>query len=252
LVIFTDGDVGMRTAVASTFGPSTTHLLCNYHIYTNFFKHIRKLFGADMSGWRAVVSMFWTVAKKSDHRSRSTFDADFGALTTAVEASTCLKDKRGVNTKERGLAFEWLATLCSRREQWAARWTWAHLTLDVHSTQRAEAIHSALAHIIANSDKLQKLLDKLDLFEQNSNMLKFKKAERLALVQVGTVLRARATRGAAPATRARARSFARARSASSPGTARHSSLQITITFSTRVHAVLLSIRPRRMSPGPTS
>lgn len=188
-VIFTDGDVGMRTAIATTFGQSTAHLLCIYHIYTNFFKHIRKLFGADKSGWRSAVSMFWTIAKKSDLRSRSAFDGEFAELVSAVEASTCLKDSKGENTKDRRLALEWLTTLGTRREQWAARWTWAVLTLDVHSTQRAEATHSALAHIIANSDKLQKLLDKLNLFEQNSSMLKFKKAERLALIQVGPALR---------------------------------------------------------------
>lgn len=211
-VIFTDGDVGMRTAIATTFGQSTAHLLCIYHIYTNFFKHIRKLFGADKSGWRSAVSMFWTIAKKSDLRSRSAFDGEFAELVSAVEASTCLKDSKGENTKDRRLALEWLTTLGTRREQWAARWTWAVLTLDVHSTQRAEATHSALAHIIANSDKLQKLLDKLNLFEQNSSMLKFKKAERLALIQVGPALRPHGRARECAAERARARAgCARAR-----------------------------------------
>jgi hypothetical protein len=202
----------MRTAIATTFGQSTAHLLCIYHIYTNFFKHIRKLFGADKSGWRSAVSMFWTIAKKSDLRSRSAFDGEFAELVSAVEASTCLKDSKGENTKDRRLALEWLTTLGTRREQWAARWTWAVLTLDVHSTQRAEATHSALAHIIANSDKLQKLLDKLNLFEQNSSMLKFKKAERLALIQVGPALRPHGRARECAAERARARAgCARAR-----------------------------------------
>jgi hypothetical protein len=142
---------------------------------------------------------------RKEVRPPEAFDGEFAELVSAVEASTCLKDSKGENTKDRRLALEWLTTLSTRREQWAARWTWAVLTLDVHSTQRAEATHSALAHIIANSDKLQKLLDKLNLFEQNSSMLKFKKAERLALIQVGPALRPHGRARECAAERARAR-----------------------------------------------
>jgi hypothetical protein len=63
------------------------------------------------------------------------------------------------------LALEWLKQLGARAPKWAALWTYAHLTLDIHSTQRAEAIHSALCHIILASDKLAKVLEKLADFE---------------------------------------------------------------------------------------
>ena len=39
----------------------------------------------------------------------------------------------------------WLSSLLSRKEQWAACYTWRHKTYGIHSTQRAEAIHSAIA-----------------------------------------------------------------------------------------------------------
>mmetsp|Transcript_35397 Transcript_35397/g.88112 ORF Transcript_35397/g.88112 Transcript_35397/m.88112 type:complete len:113 (+) Transcript_35397:274-612(+) len=112
---------------------------------------MRKLFGSDKAAWRAFVDMFWRIAKRSDLLSCADFEAEFADLTALARATTCCDEK----TRE--LAFEWLAALGERREQWAARFTWKHLTLDVHSTQRAEAIHSALQHIISSSDKINKL-----------------------------------------------------------------------------------------------
>ena len=35
-------------------------------------------------------------------------------------------------------ALRWLQNLKGRKEQWAARYTWRHPTLGVHSTQRSE------------------------------------------------------------------------------------------------------------------
>ena len=99
-------------------------------------------------------------------------------MTLANESTAML------NSKERSNALVWLATLGDRAEKWAYRHTWQYLTLDVHSTQRAEAIHSALATIIANSDKLNRLLDKLTSFQHNSDLVKHRKQERIALVQV--------------------------------------------------------------------
>lgn len=40
--------------------------------------------------------------------------------------------------------LKWLESLRARKEQWAACYTWRHRTFGIHSTQRAEAIHSAI------------------------------------------------------------------------------------------------------------
>ncbi|KAJ1617510.1 hypothetical protein T492DRAFT_1099396, partial [Pavlovales sp. CCMP2436] len=105
------------------------------------------------------------------------FATEWAELTTLALASTCC------DQKTRQLAFKWLRALGTRALRWAARWTWEHLTLDVHSTQRAEAIHSALCNIISASDKLAKLLEKLSEFESNRVMRKFIAAHRRVLVQ---------------------------------------------------------------------
>ncbi|KAJ1616274.1 hypothetical protein T492DRAFT_1107784, partial [Pavlovales sp. CCMP2436] len=102
---------------------------------------------------------------------------EWAELTTLAQASTHCDEKT------RTLAFEWLRVLGTRSERFCARWTWAHLTLDVHSTQRADAIHSAFFEIISASDKLAKLLEKLSEFEKIRFVRKFISAHRRVLTQ---------------------------------------------------------------------
>ena len=100
-VIFTDGDVGMAGAIAAVFGADgTVHLLCLYHVYTNLFGHLRKLFGADTVAWRAFVDMFWRIAKRSDKLTIPKFEAEWARLTALATAST------GSDEKTRKLALE--------------------------------------------------------------------------------------------------------------------------------------------------
>ncbi|KAJ1641045.1 hypothetical protein T492DRAFT_922217, partial [Pavlovales sp. CCMP2436] len=68
-----DGDPGMHSAIALIFGDGTVHLFCLYHIYTNLFKHMSKLFGADRTAWHAFVNRFWRIAKLSDSGTRANF-----------------------------------------------------------------------------------------------------------------------------------------------------------------------------------
>jgi hypothetical protein len=72
----------------------------------------------------------------SRHFSR--FEAEWAEQTALASASTCAAEN------VRTLTLEWLKQLGARAPKWAARWTYAHLTLDIHCTQRAKAIHSAL------------------------------------------------------------------------------------------------------------
>ena len=177
-VIFTDGDVGMAGAIETVFSKAgTVHLLCVYHIYTNVYKHMHGLI-RDKKEWRTFVSKFWSIAKKTDIRSVDDFHRDWVALTNLATGS------RGGSDDERRKALKWLANLGTRASKWAARWTWQKLTLGIHSTQRAEALHSAFSHIIRNSDNLATLFDKLERFEDNQAIVKQMKNERVALVHV--------------------------------------------------------------------
>ena len=46
IVFFTDSDIAMAIAVRSTW-PDTIHLLCTFHIWKNFYKHIHPLFNGN-------------------------------------------------------------------------------------------------------------------------------------------------------------------------------------------------------------
>ena len=60
----------------------------------------------------------------------------------------------------------------TREKQWASRWTWQHLTLSAHSTQRSESIHSTIKQFLNALTLLTHLANKIDenritLSEQN-------------------------------------------------------------------------------------
>jgi hypothetical protein len=176
--IFTDGDVGMALAIVEVWGSRTVHLLCLYHIYTNLFAHMRKLFGANKAAWRTFISKFWAIATQSDIRTRGNFPAEWQEFTRlALETEACGEDVRH-------LALDWLRKLGERREKWAARWTWQYPTLDIHSTQRAEAIHSALAHILHAGDSLCMLRLKLEDYHSHKAVRDHMAATRRMMTQV--------------------------------------------------------------------
>ena len=51
-----------------------------------------------------------------------------------------------------------------RRERWAARWTWGVFTMNIHSTQRIEAVHGAVSNILGANMLLTVLLPKLEAY----------------------------------------------------------------------------------------
>ena len=79
--------------------------------------------------------------------------------------------------------LEWLESLYDKREQWAARWTWDHLTLGVDSTQRAEAVHSAVALFLKANMPLTKLYTLLAHYVEDSQNSAEAKSERLLFAQ---------------------------------------------------------------------
>jgi len=60
--------------------------------------------------------------------------------------------------------------LGERREQWAARYTWAYFTAGIHSTQRSEAIHSAVAGWCTNNSLFTELVQQLDKYASQKTL----------------------------------------------------------------------------------
>jgi len=158
-VIFTDSAPAIKVAVDAVF-PDTQHMLCIWHLSKNLFTNVRPACGADDELWQRVQSAWWVVVKQSDASSRATFDAEWSALVALVETST-------VTGTSIDTARTWLAKMAANREQWAFRWTWRFLTMGIHSTQRIEAVHSAIAGFIRANTLLTALLAALEALNAN-------------------------------------------------------------------------------------
>ena len=136
-VVFTDDATSIAIAFTSMHDAGiwrdTSHLLCTYHLAKNFFKHLRPVV-KDPFEWQKLNSWFWHFAKFSD--TRFDVDIEWHAFTEHVE-TVC-------SGSTKGDALVWLESLYARRAKWMATLTWSITSWGVHSTQRAEAIHSAL------------------------------------------------------------------------------------------------------------
>ena len=76
---------------------------------------------------------------------------------------------------------KWLQTLYQRRKQWAARWTWCHLTLGAHSTQRSDSVHAAIKHFLSRHTLITELATKIEEYRQTVSERGEGKAIRIAL-----------------------------------------------------------------------
>jgi hypothetical protein len=142
VVLFTDSDAAMAAATKAAW-PTTIHLLRTFHLWKNFWQHIRHFFIGKEHAWREVADMWWRLCKNSDEGGRVCFDEKFNALIQLV------KDNANMGG----------STL---KEQWAACYTWQHRTFGIHSTQRAEAIHSAINVFCCNTSTILDITKKLE------------------------------------------------------------------------------------------
>ncbi|KAJ1450147.1 hypothetical protein M885DRAFT_571637 [Pelagophyceae sp. CCMP2097] len=129
----------MAAAFELVWATTTTHILCVYHTWKNFYSHIKPLCQPG-GGFRKAGSLFWCLVKDSDVSATDTFDAEWDMLVKFVEAEVA--GRTGVKTLKNALA--WLNLLYKKRRLFAARWVVSHRTFLIYSTQRIEAVHSAI------------------------------------------------------------------------------------------------------------
>ena len=154
-VIFTDSDPGMAAAILAVFCVlGTLHFLCTWHLSKNLLTHVKPSLFSEPASMEWFIGAWWTLCLRSDTSSSAAFAAEWDALLAPIRA--------GPPSEARTSALEWLDSLYRRRESWAARFTWQTLTLAIHSTQRGEAVHSAVDRFCAASMLLTVLLQRLD------------------------------------------------------------------------------------------
>ena len=164
-VVFTDDATSIAISFTSMYDAGiwkdTSHLLCTYHLAKNFFKHIKPLV-KDPTEWQKLNSWFWHFAKFSD--ARFNVEVEWLAFTNHVD-NVC-------SGSTKGQAILWLESLYSRRTRWMAALTWSITSWGVHSTQRAEAIHSALKSAKLKNTSCVNLLQKIIEYNQLSRARK--------------------------------------------------------------------------------
>jgi MULE transposase domain len=155
-VIFSDSAPAIKLAVASVFPePHTLHFLCIWHLSKNMLTALVQAVGQGGDLWSRVRSAWWRIAKQSNKN--SDWDTEWAELLALVETGTG-------SDAAKATACEWLEARGADKERWAYRYTWRHRTLGIHSTQRIEAVHSAVDHFLGPNRLLTDLLSELDSY----------------------------------------------------------------------------------------
>ena len=151
---FTDGDLALAQAteaVAKDVWTGVIHLLCVFHIFKNFYQHLRNSFVDNTSGWRKLVDIFWSIAKSSDEHLDMEEMCD--ELLQFYESNA--------SGPKKSHGTEWLMTLVKRVHQWAAHYVWALNTWGIFSTQRAESMQKTMKGFLRSNSLLTTVYTKI-------------------------------------------------------------------------------------------
>jgi zinc finger SWIM domain-containing protein 3 len=119
-VIFSDGDPQIAKAIRAVF-PSSTHLLCRFHIAQNILKHARA-WGVKGDGKTKLLQEFWRAASLE---SVADFEREYQEM---CESMPDYEKAQG-----------YLQGLLETKKKWAFCYTHSHFVAGVASTQRQES-----------------------------------------------------------------------------------------------------------------
>jgi hypothetical protein len=160
VVCFTDSDDAMARAIKAAW-PFCRHLLCTFHLWKNFFQHIHPLFISKPEEWKIVAHRWWELCKNSDKVARITFVADWAGL------SEYILQKASGTPENIAKQKKWLDKMGPNAKQWAACYTWDAKTYGIHSTARAEAIHSVMVRWCSKHSSIVDLVHDLERMSEN-------------------------------------------------------------------------------------
>ncbi len=133
-VFITDGDENIERAFDIMKGNGLwvgcLHHLCVFHISKNVYKHVRPVFGNNVSGFTSVQDKFWKIAKNSDVGSILQFDEEWEELILLVTDEVHDSEEDQVTR-----AIHWIKVeLYNKRHKWAARYVSQHPTCGMLSS----------------------------------------------------------------------------------------------------------------------
>lgn len=170
VVCFTDSDDAMAAAIKTAW-PSCRHLLCTFHLFKNFYENIHPLFVQRPAQWKMLAKRWWVLCKNSDKISCDRFALDWEMFATDIVAQA--------NASPELIAKKllWLSRMGVKSRQWAACYTWHSKTYGIHSTARAESIHSVIKAFCSKFSSILQLV--LDLERMAEHQLQKSETEAL-------------------------------------------------------------------------
>ena len=75
----------MAQAIRKSF-PSSTHLLCTFHLYKNLFEKVRPVFVGKKEYWNDFTNMWWKLCKLSDFEGQKCFDNEWSKFINFFDA----------------------------------------------------------------------------------------------------------------------------------------------------------------------
>jgi hypothetical protein len=167
-VFITDGDGNIERAFDIMKGNGLwvgcIHHLCVFHISKNVYKHVRPVFGTNVSGFTSVQDKFWKIAKNSDVGSILQFDNEWDDLIRLVTDEVHDSEEDQVTR-----VIHWIKVeLYNKRHKWAARYVSQHPTCGMLSSQRAEVTQSKLKRGLSANTRVVDLLYHIDDKNENS------------------------------------------------------------------------------------
>lgn len=110
------------------------------------------------------VKYVWRLCKNSDETAKLLFDCKFDDMIAYVQAEARVeKDKLDTKVK-------WLRSLLETKEKWAACYTYQLRSFGIHSTQRAEAIHSSIAVFRSKRSTMMEIVRNLERMAEEHNI----------------------------------------------------------------------------------
>lgn len=176
-VVFTDSDGAMELAIQNTLAIyGSAHLLCTWHLSKNVATNMKP---TACGKWTLFSKKWWRICKDSSLLSQQTFDNEWDEL---IQILPTIPEDKPDSLKSRQKALAWLETLKDKKERWAARYTWQFFTAGVHSTQRAESVHSNIKRFLGATSLLVVLADSLMKHSENIDDQAALKTARSALI----------------------------------------------------------------------
>ena len=162
-IFWSDEDAAIGSAVRIEF-PETKHNLCVWHIYKKFYKNLSPIFMENSEIWNQVQSLFWVCAKTSD----LSFHDCLGSKLEAIRE--CILKNGNKEALRRNDRQRWLNNLVDKKEKWTAVHVCKDLNFGIASTQRVEAMNSAIAQFCKKKMNIQDIYDRMTLLSEVHEM----------------------------------------------------------------------------------